>query len=63
MRWSLGSLHANQLKLFHPPQSPPHWQALPAEVRQSAKKLLAQMLRRHAAAHSVPVDAKGASDE
>jgi hypothetical protein len=63
MRWSPGYRHANQLKLFHPRQKTPQWQGLPSEVRRSATKLLALMLRRHAAGRPVPDNAQGTSDE
>ncbi len=63
MRWSLGYRHANQLKLFHPPQRTPQWQTLPPEARQSATKLLALMLRQHAAGRAVPANEEGTSDE
>lgn len=52
--------HFNQLDLFHPPQKTPQWQRLPLEVRQSATKLLALMLRRHA---PIRDEAEGVSDE
>ena len=55
--------HADQLKLFHPPQKTPQWHTLPSEIRQSATKLLALMLRRHAVRGLVPGGAKGADDE
>ena len=58
-----GYRHANQLKLFHPPQSTPRWQALPLEIRDGATKLLALMLRGHAASGVAPDDAEETSDE
>ncbi len=63
MRQPSGYRHASQLKLFHPPQRAPQWQALSSEVRQRATKLLALILRRHAAGRGVPDNAKGTSDE
>ena len=63
MSWLPGYRHANQLKLFHPPQSTPRWQALPPEIRDGATNVLALMLRRHAARGVVPDDAEGTSDE
>ena len=63
MRSSPGYRHVNQLRLFHPRQKRPQWQALPSEVKQSATRLLALMLRRHATAHAVLDNAKGTSDE
>lgn len=46
--------HDAQLSLFHPPQPRPAWRTLPKEVRQSATRLLARLLRQHQAA-CVPV--------
>ena len=63
MRWLPGYRHANQLKLFQPPQRTPQWQSLPPEVKQSTTKLLALMLRRHTAGRAVPGNTKGTSDE
>ena len=63
MRRSPGRRHFNQLDLFHPPPRTPQWHRLPLEVRQSATKLIALMLRRHVSAHPIGEETKGVRDE
>jgi hypothetical protein len=53
----------HQLGLFHPPRKNPKWQTLPAEVRQTVTKLLAQMLRQHHAERLASDNAREANDE
>jgi len=55
------SQRATQLKLFQPAIRSPDWQQLPLEIRQQTVRLLAQLLREHAARGSRR--AGGAGDE
>lgn len=64
MRWSPARRHTlQQLGLFHPPRKIPDWRTLPAEVRQKATMLLAQMLRQHHSKRFTIDNAKEESDE
>jgi hypothetical protein len=45
MRSRVQQRQEDQLSLFHPPRRRPTWRRLPEEVRERARKLLAQMLR------------------
>jgi hypothetical protein len=45
MSRSLRSPRPAQLRLFQPTLKLPHWSALPEEVRQQTRRLLAQLLR------------------
>lgn len=40
---------ATQLPLFRWPRQQPSWEAMPIEIRQQVERLLARMLRDHAA--------------
>lgn len=43
------SRRATQLPLFQWPRQQPSWEAMPIEIRQQVERLLARMLRDHAA--------------
>jgi len=43
------SRRATQLTLFQWPRQQPNWEAMPMEVQQQVERLLARMLRDHAA--------------
>lgn len=43
------SHRATQLTLFQWPRHQPSWEAMPMEIRQQVERLLARMLREHAA--------------
>ena len=45
MRSRVQQRQEDQLGLFHPPRRRPTWRQLPEEVREYARRLLAQMLR------------------
>jgi hypothetical protein len=49
MRSRVQPRQEEQLGLFHPPRHRPTWQRLPEEVRERARRLLAQMLREQVA--------------
>lgn len=52
-----------QLELFHPPRKGPEWRALPMEVRERARLLLAQMLRMSSVRYDSAETERGARDE
>ncbi len=54
MRPVAKSLRATQLKLFQPAMQSLDWKQLPVEMRQQTVRLLAQLLREHAARESRP---------
>ncbi len=45
MRSRVQQRQEDQLGLFHPPRRRPTWRHLPEEVRECARRLLAQLLR------------------
>ena len=47
MRHTRARVSNDQPDLFHPPQTEPDWQTLPAPARQQAVKLLVQLFREH----------------
>jgi len=43
------SRRATQLPLFQPSRQEPNWESMPPEIQQQVERLLARMLRDHAA--------------
>jgi S-ribosylhomocysteine lyase LuxS involved in autoinducer biosynthesis len=46
------SRRATQLPLFQSPRQNPSWESMPPEIQHQIERLLARMLREHAAQHS-----------
>jgi hypothetical protein len=63
MRRSRRPNHSFQLNLFHPPRRGPEWRALPIEVREQTKLLLARLLRTSPVRESAVESESAASDE
>ncbi len=63
MRSSRCGNHSFQLDLFHAPRRAPEWWALPMEVRERARHLLAQMLRMSPVQNDAGETERAASDE
>lgn len=61
-RWA-PSHYAVQLDLFRPASREPDWESLPLEVREQARRLLAQMLRTSSAQDCAGESQRAAGDE
>jgi len=54
---------ATQLPLFQSPPQEPNWGSIPPEIQQQIERLLARMLRQHAARLSDVVPSPESGDE
>jgi hypothetical protein len=53
------SRRATQLPLFQAPRQGPTWESMPPEIQQQIERLLARMLRDHAARYSTAAQEHG----
>ncbi len=63
MRSSRRPNHSFQLDLFHAPRRGPEWRALPMEVREQTKLLLARLLRTNPVRESAVESQRAVADE